>query len=87
VAASEINSVGKVMTDSLVKDNLLSAVDDKTGKQITLAPPPFMTPYLKEENRKLRFPPRFGEQNESIYGGVLGRSGDDLAALKEKGAI
>ena len=87
VAVSEINSIGKVMEDPLVKDNLLSAIDPKTGKKITLAPPPFMTPHLQEINRQLTFPPRFGEHNQTIYGDALGRTPEQLSALKEKGAI
>ncbi|MFH1090004.1 MAG: CoA transferase [Pseudomonadota bacterium] len=87
VPASEINSIDKVMADPLVKDILLSATDPVTGREITLAPPPFMTPYLKEIGRRLSFPPRFGQHNQAVYEGELGRSKQELAALKEKGVI
>jgi len=70
-----------------VEKSLLHSKDPVSGRELVLAPPPFMTPYLREQNQELSFPPRFGQQNEAIYGGVLGRSNDDLAALKGKGVI
>jgi formyl-CoA transferase len=87
VAASQINPIAQVMEDPLVKGNLLWAEDPKTGTRITLAPPPFMTPFLKESGGRLTFPPRFGQDNQAVYGGALGRSDQELARLKEKGAI
>jgi formyl-CoA transferase len=62
-------------------------VDPQTGFEVTMAPPPFMTPYLKERGQTLPFPPRFGEHNESIYGGALKLSASELAALKADGVI
>ena len=87
VPASEINSIDQVMADTLVKNNLLHAQDPVSQKELVLAPPPFMNPHLKKLNRNLTFPPRFGQHNQAIYGGVLGRSDDDLASLREKGVI
>jgi hypothetical protein len=46
-----------------------------------------MTPFLEECDRKLSFPPRFGEQNQEIYGDVLGYDEATLAGFKEKGII
>jgi len=45
-----------------------------------------MTPFLEKSNRRLSFPPRFGEHNVEMYG-RLGYSEDDLARLKEQGVI
>ena len=87
VAVSKINSIEEVMADPLVKDNLLSAEDAKSGTKLTLAPPPYRTDFLEEIGGRLKFPPRFGEHNQSIYSGELGRSTDELAAFKEKGVI
>ncbi|MEW5723301.1 MAG: CoA transferase [Thermodesulfobacteriota bacterium] len=87
VAVSAINSIEKVMADLLVEENLLWAEDEKTGTRLTLAPPPFLTPFLKESGRKLSFPPRFGQHNQALYGKVLGRSDQELAELKERGVI
>ena len=58
-----------------------------TGTEITLAPPPYMTPFLQKVSQELSFPPRFGEHNEEIYGGALGLSSAELKELKEKGVI
>ncbi|HOC45757.1 MAG TPA: hypothetical protein PKM26_04040 [Syntrophorhabdaceae bacterium] len=45
-----------------------------------------MTEFLKESNREMTFPPRFGENNSDIYG-KIGYSDEKLAGLKEKGVI
>ena len=87
VPVSKIQTVTEVIADPLVQKRLLYAKDPVTGTQITLAPPPNMTPFLEASNRQLSFPPRFGENNQQIYGQQLGYSGDDLARLNEKGII
>ena len=83
---SKIKTIPEVVADPLVERRLLFAEDQKTGTRITLPPPPNMTPFLEESNRKLPFPPRFGEHNQEIYG-QLGYSDNDIQALKEKGII
>jgi len=87
VPVSKIKTIGEVIADPLVSNKLLTATDPVTGKQITLAPPPNMTPFLVEQNQSLSFPPRFGEQNQAIYGEKLGLSDEQLSGLKEKGVI
>jgi len=79
--------VPEVIADPLVEKRLLHAQDPISGTRITLAPPPNMTPFLEASQRKMTFPPRFGESNEKIYGQQLGYSADELAGLKEKGVI
>jgi len=87
IAISKVNTIDEVVEDPLVKPNLIRSKDSKTGIEITIAPPPFMTPYLKSVNRVLSFPPRFGEHNEEIYGGLLGYSTEQLKELKVKNII
>lgn len=87
IAISKVNTIEEVVNDPLVKPNLIRSKDPKTGLKITLAPPPFMTPYLKSTGQTLPFPPRFGEHNEEIYGGLLGYSPERLKELKEKNII
>jgi len=87
IAISKVNTIDEVVEDPLVKPNLIRSKDPKTGIEITIAPPPFMTPYLKSVNRVLSFPPRFGEHNEEIYGGLLGYSTEQLKELKVKNII
>lgn len=87
IPISKVNSIEEVVEDPLVKPNLLHSKDPKTGLEITLAPPPFMTSYLKSTGRTLSFPPRFGEHNEEIFGGLLGYSQEQLRELKEKNII
>lgn len=87
IPISKVNSIEEVVEDPLVKPNLIRSEDFKSGMEITIAPAPFNTPYLKSVNRRLSFPPRFGEHNEGIYGGLLGYSTTQLKEFKEKGII
>jgi len=87
VPVSKIQTVREVIADPLVEKRLLYARDPVSGMDITLAPPPNMTPFLEASNRRLSFPPRFGENNQEIYGRKLGYSDEALAGLKEKGII
>jgi formyl-CoA transferase len=87
IAISKVNSIEEVVEDPLVKPNLLRSKDLKSGLEITIAPPPFNTSYLKTVNRTLSFPPRFGEHNEQIFGGLLGYSAAQLKEFKEKNII
>lgn len=87
VPISKIKTVNEVVEDPLVAKRILTSTDPKTGQKVTLAPPPNMTPFLEENNQKLSFPPRFGEQNQEIYGELLGYDEAKLAELKEKGII
>jgi len=84
---SKIKTIPEVVVDPLVERRLIYATDPKTGTKLTLAPPPTMTPHLEEIHRQMSFPPRFGEQNQEIYGKLLGYSDADLARLKEKKVI
>ncbi len=87
VPISKIKNINEVVEDPLVARRILTCKDPETGTTVTLAPPPNMTPFLEECDRKLSFPPRFGEQNQEIYGGVLGYDEATLAEFKEKGII
>lgn len=87
IPISKVNTIEEVVEDPHVKPNLLRAKDPKTGLEVTLAPPPYTTDFLKSTQRTLSFPPRFGEHNEEVYGGLLGYSTQQLRELKEKGII
>jgi len=87
VPISKIKTIPDVIADPLVNRRLLWSQDPVSGVRITLAPPPNMTPFLERSERELSFPPRFGQDNQEIYGGVLGCSPDDLSQLKAKGLI
>jgi formyl-CoA transferase len=87
VPVSKIQTVTEVIADPLVQKRLLYAQDPVSGMRITLAPPPNMTPFLESSNRQLSFPPRFGENNQQIYGQQLGYSDEELSRLKERGVI
>ncbi len=87
LAAAKISNIDEVAADPYIAPNLLRAEDPKTGRKLTLAPPPVMTDFLRDNNQTLSFPPRFGEHNEAIYGGLLGLSAETLAGYQERGII
>jgi formyl-CoA transferase len=87
VPISKIKNTPEVIEDPLVQKRLLYTQDPVSKTQLTLAPPPNMTPYLEASDRQLSFPPRFGEHNKEIYGQQLGFADDELTRLKEKGII
>jgi formyl-CoA transferase len=87
VPASKIKTIREVVADPLVARRLLFARDPDSATRITLAPPPHTTPFTEQSGRELSFPPRFGQHNPEIYGGVLGRSASELVDLKARGII
>lgn len=87
VAASKIQTIAEVAEDPMVATKLLRAKDAKSGLELVLAPPPYSTPFLEANDRRLSFPPRFGEHNEAILGNELGLSRDELDTLKAEGII
>lgn len=86
IAISRVNTIAEVIEDVYVKEMLLTAKDPTTGTQIFMAPPPLMTPFLKESGRRMTFPPRFGEHNADLYG-ALGYSSEKLLELKKREVI
>lgn len=84
IAISKVNSIEEVVDDPYVKPNLIRSKDPKTGMEITIAPSPLTTSYLRSINLRLSFPPRFGEHNEEFYGGLLGYNSAQLKEFKEK---
>ncbi len=87
VAISKIQTIGEVAKDQLVERCLMKSKDPVSGYELTLAPPPTSTDFIEENGRTLAFPPRFGEHNRKIFGGELGISDRELAALKTSGVI
>jgi len=84
---SKIKTISEVVVDPLVERRLLFAEDPVTKIKLTLAPAPIMTSFIEEVGRQLTFPPRFGEQNQEIYGQMLGYSEEQLIDLKKKKVI
>ncbi|HOJ71764.1 MAG TPA: CoA transferase [Syntrophorhabdaceae bacterium] len=87
IPISRVNSIEEVLEDPYVKEEMLSSTDEKTGLTIYLAPPPFTTSFVKAVNRKLPFPPRFGEHNEKIYCETLGYTKQQLEDMRAKKII
>ncbi len=87
VPVSKIQSIQEVLEDPLVRQRLLRSQDPRTGVEIVLAPAPYRTQFLCQNQGMLSFPPRFGEHNELYYGQRLGMSSEQLQALKGMGVI
>ncbi len=87
IPISKVNSVNEVIEDPLVRDEILSSTDDRTGTTIYLAPPPYTTSLLRALGRKLTFPPRFGEHNGEIYNDILGYTPETTGEWASKGII
>ncbi|GAB4277945.1 MAG: CaiB/BaiF CoA-transferase family protein [Deferrisomatales bacterium] len=87
IPAAKVQTIPEVCEDPAVAPKLLRSVDPRTGFEVTHAPPPYMTEYLRESDRTLSFPPRFGEHNEAVYCGALGRSAEELAHLRAEGVV
>ncbi|MBW2064445.1 MAG: CoA transferase [Deltaproteobacteria bacterium] len=86
VPVSKINRIEDVIREPLVQRRLIYSEDQVTGMRVTHAPPPYTSPFLEENQRRLSFPPRFGEHNREILT-KLGYGDDDIKRLKEKGVI
>jgi crotonobetainyl-CoA:carnitine CoA-transferase CaiB-like acyl-CoA transferase len=83
---SKIQTIPELVADPLVKPMLLKSKDPKSGLELTLAPPPYSTGFLEEQDFELSFPPRFGEHNSQVFG-QLGLDAAALDDLKEQGII
>jgi hypothetical protein len=66
------------LKNALLDNKILFIIDRDMGLEVSFAPPP-----VSVKDILLSFPPRFGEHNEEIFGGL----GYDVGELKEDGVI
>lgn len=83
VPISAVNTLPEVCADPLVADNLVRARDPRSGMELAIPPPPLISDFLRQRGLSLTFPPRLGEHNEEIMGGL----GCDLAKLAAEGVV
>ncbi|MHC4598045.1 MAG: CaiB/BaiF CoA transferase family protein [Planctomycetota bacterium] len=69
--------------DPFLSSLMMGMKDPVHGTEVPLAPAPCVTPQL-DPGKIQRYSPRLGEQNEAVWGELLGK---DVEALKEKGII
>jgi crotonobetainyl-CoA:carnitine CoA-transferase CaiB-like acyl-CoA transferase len=81
VPVARVNTLADVVADPLVASRLQRVVDARTGLAVLLPAPPVGDP------PPLAFPPRLGEHNEAIYGGVLGYGPERLEDLRRRRVI
>lgn len=87
VAAGKVQDIDEVCADPVVREKFLRSVDPESGFEITMAPPPVMTPWLEANEQTMTFPPRHGEHNQAVYQEELGLSADEVAGLRSEGVI
>lgn len=87
IPIGKVQGVKEVCADPAVAPKLLHSTDPVTGFRVTLAPPPIMTEFLREQDQTVSFPPRHGEHNAAVYGGSLGLSEPELEQLQAEGVI
>jgi formyl-CoA transferase len=80
VPVAAVASLAEVLQDPLVVGELVLVRDPRTGVTVSLPAPPTGAP------RSLRFPPRLGEHNDDVYGG-LGYDAARVADLRRRGVI
>lgn len=83
VPASPVNTIREVVDDELVSPNLMTARDPKTGTTIHLPAPVVLPEYLRQRDLTMKFPPRLGEDNDRILGGL----GFNVTGLVQRGVI
>jgi crotonobetainyl-CoA:carnitine CoA-transferase CaiB-like acyl-CoA transferase len=86
IPIAKVQGIAEVVADPAIAPKLVRSKDPETGFEVTMAPPPYMTDFLKESKQVMTFPPRHGEQNKTIYG-ALGIAADELEALQADGVI
>lgn len=83
VPVSRVNSIPLVCADPLIASQLVKARDARSGIEIAISPPAVISAHLRARGLTLGFPPRLGEQNESVFGALS----CDVNELKEKGVV
>ncbi len=88
VIAGPINTVAEVVDDPQFRARgmLVEHFDERIGRNVL---GPGVVPVLSESPGGVRSagPARMGQHNEEVYGGLLGLSDEELAALTEQGVL
>jgi formyl-CoA transferase len=84
VPVAQVSGLPAVLAEPLLQRAFTRARDERSGVEVILPPAPEVSDGGLAE---LSFPPRLGEHNETIYGGLLGLAPRRLADLKERGVI
>jgi formyl-CoA transferase len=87
VPVSGVKTARDVADDPHISKRTVHSKDPRTGTELVLPPLPVESAHLKATGREVSFPPRVGEHNEEIYGGVLGYSTVRIEELKQKKVI
>jgi crotonobetainyl-CoA:carnitine CoA-transferase CaiB-like acyl-CoA transferase len=86
VPVAKVNSLTEVLQEPLLKEFFAHVQDGSSGKEVLL-PPLAEVAAECDAAAPLAFPPRLGEHNATIFGGILGMNRQRLAELRERGII
>ena len=84
VPIAKVNTLRDVLEDPLLKEAFAHARDERSGTELILPP---LAEVGAIYELPLRFPPRLGEHNAAIYGGVLGYGAAKVSDLRSRGII
>lgn len=84
VPAAQVNTLSDVLNEPPLRDAFTRARDETSGLEVRLAPTPDVNDPAPPT---ISFPPRLGEHNALIYGGVLGYSDAQLDEWRAQGVI
>ncbi len=86
VPAGPVNSIADIFSDPhfRARGNLLVVDEPDIGEVVIPAPVPRLS---ETPGKVLSLGPGLGQDNEGIYGGLLGLSADELAQLKREDVI
>lgn len=83
IPVSRVNTMRETIADEYVQRDMVTAHDAQTGTTIHFPAPVVVTEHLRAQNMQIKFPPRLGQDNENILGGL----GYDVNALRERGVV
>jgi crotonobetainyl-CoA:carnitine CoA-transferase CaiB-like acyl-CoA transferase len=83
VPVSRVNTLRALAEDQAVCGEMITARDPRTGTVIHLPAPVVVTDFLRVSQFTMKFPPRLGEDNEKILGGL----GYAVSSLADRGII
>lgn len=87
IPIAKVQGIAEVCADPAVAPKMIRSKDPVTGFEVTMAPPPYQTDFLKESGLQMTFPPRHGEHNGLVFQEALGLSAAETAALQAEGVI
>lgn len=86
IPCAPVNDLGQALSDPhVLARNMVVEVEHSQGGTVRMPGNPIKLSETHEDT--FTSPPLLGEHNDEVLGGLLGRSADEIAALRKKGVI